>query len=69
MARQPSKTKFDPIATLRKIAADPKAGSTARVQACKALLQFKDVDAVVKDNAPSDAVTRRALRLLRGGKS
>lgn len=71
MAKQPKKPKFDPVATLRTIAADPDAGSTARVQACKALIQF-DRDAAESeptDDAPRDVVTQRALRLLKGGKS
>lgn len=67
----PRKPKFDPIATLRAIAADNQAGSTARVQACKALIQFeRDADEDEPDNgAPKDVVTQRALRLLKGGKS
>ena len=73
MAKQPKKPKFDPVAMLRKIAADDSAGSTARVQACKALLAHErdggDEEKDGKDAAPQDAVTRRALRLLNGGKS
>lgn len=73
MARQPKKPKppaFDPVATLREIAADPDAGSTARVQACRALLAYERDAAKAEpgDDTPRDAVTRRALRLVNGGK-
>lgn len=65
------KPNFNPVATLRAIAADPDAGSTARVQACKALMQYeRDAKEDEPDNdAPRDVVTQRALKLLRGGKS
>ena len=71
MAKQPKKPKFDPVATLRSIAADTEAGSTARVQACKALIQYERdaAEAEPTDDAPRDVVTHRALRLLKGGKA
>lgn len=72
MAKQPKKPKFDPVVTLRAIAADPEAGSTARVQACKALIQYEressENEPEGKNAAPTDAITQRALRLLKGGK-
>lgn len=65
--------KFDAVAMLRKIAADENAGSTARVQALKFLVAHDrdcgDDEKTGKDAPPADAVTRRALRLLNGGKS
>ena len=68
----PRKKKFDPVKTLRDIAADENAGSTARVAACRALIQFErdnaDTEPKDKDAAPTDAITRKALRLLNGGK-
>jgi hypothetical protein len=71
MPKQTKKPNFDPIEVLRGIAADPKAGATARVQAAKFLAQHDPDDADTdkgQDAPPSDAVTKRALKLLRGGK-
>lgn len=69
--KQPKARKFDPVATLREIAADPEVAAHARVSACRALLAHDDAaDAEPgKDAAPNDAITRRALKLLQGGKS
>jgi len=70
--RKPKQPAFDPIAILRGIAADPEAGATARVQAAKFLAQHERDTAggeQPKDAPPSDTVTRRALRLLNGGKA
>lgn len=72
MASKPKHKKIDPIAILRAIAADSKAGSTARVQACRALIAYERDNAdpeKAKDGAPTDQITQRALRLLRGGKA
>lgn len=75
MAKQPKKPKkFDALAVLRKIAADDEVAAHARVGACKALLQHErdndgDENEPGKDAPPSDAITRRALKLLQGGKS
>ena len=70
MARKPKQT-FDPIAILRAIAADDDASAVARVTACKALIAFDRDTAKADpgDGAPTDTVTRKALTLLRGGKS
>ncbi|MEJ8573466.1 hypothetical protein [Microbaculum marinum] len=58
------KPKFDALAALRQIAANPETPATARVQACKALMAHERAS----DGKP-DAVTARALRLLKGGKA
>lgn len=65
-------TTIDPIAILSEMAANPETPATARVMACKQLIALRR--ASEKGNAgeaeaPSDAVTARALRLLKGGKS
>lgn len=59
----------DPTAILEEIANDPEAPATARVAACKALVAIKKAAASKKPETPTDAVTERALRLLKGGKS
>lgn len=76
MARQPRKPKpkFDALAILRSIAADPDVAAHARVGAAKALLQHDrdNAEAEPDNGAPRDHVTRRALqslRLVQGGKS
>ncbi|WP_414462709.1 hypothetical protein [Hyphomicrobium sp. DY-1] len=66
------KKKFDPVKILQEIAANPTSGDTARVAAAKVLLAHQkavDPKPGEKDAPPSDAITRRALRLLSGGKS
>ncbi|MBS0252607.1 MAG: hypothetical protein JSR78_16245 [Proteobacteria bacterium] len=68
----PRKKKFDPVRILQEIAANPASGDTARVAAAKVLLAHQktvDPTAGEKDAPPSDAITQRALRLLKGGKS
>ena len=70
MARKPKQT-FDPIAILRAIAADDDASAVARVTACKVLLAHERDNAETEqpaDAPPSDAITRKALKLLKGGK-
>lgn len=62
-----TKPKCDPTKILEQIAADKDAPATARVQAAKALIAIRKA-ASKKDEAPADAVTQRALRLLNGGK-
>jgi len=71
MARPKKPNKFDPVEILRAIAADPDASAVARVTACKALIAFDRDTAKAEpgDDAPRDAVTRRALKLLNGGKA
>lgn len=63
--------KFDALAILRQIAADEEVAAHARVGACRALLAHDDAadPEAGKDAPPSDAITRRALKLLQGGKS
>lgn len=70
MPRKPNKPKCDPLQILRDIASDPEAAAHARVAAAKSLLQYaRNADEVEPDNgAPGDAVTRRALRLVKGGR-
>lgn len=62
---------FDPVKTLREIAANPDVAAHARVTACRALLQHERAAAGAEpgDDAPHDAVTRRALRMIQGGKA
>jgi hypothetical protein len=58
----------DPVAVLRAIAADESAPASARVAAARALLadgQREDQPAI----DGGDAVSRRALRILQGGKA
>lgn len=73
MPRQPRKPKpkFDALKTLRDIAGDADVAAHARVAACKSILQYErdKAEAEPNDDAPRDAVTRRALRLLQGGKA
>lgn len=70
--KQPKKRKnFDALAILREIAADDGVAAHARVGACRALLAHDEAadPEAGKDAAPNDAITRRALRLLQGGKA
>ena len=61
-------TTVDPIAVLRTIAADKSAPASARVAAAKALLAGQRAEQP-EDRDGGDAVSRHALRLLRGGKA
>jgi hypothetical protein len=54
---KPKRTRVDPRAVLEEIAADPNAGVTARVAACRALLKL---DAQPEADV-MDGLTRRAL--------
>ncbi|MCP3469820.1 hypothetical protein NLM33_05685 [Bradyrhizobium sp. CCGUVB1N3] len=58
----------DPMMVLKTIAGDPTAPATARVSAAKALLEGTPPPAR-QENPEGDALTRRALRLLQGGRS
>jgi hypothetical protein len=58
----------DPTKILEEIANDPEAPATARVAACKTLVAIHKA-AGKKLETPADAVTERALRLLKGGKA
>jgi hypothetical protein len=58
----------DPVRILREIASDRSVPATARVAACKALLSGGENSSTRETVSNKDAVTRRALRLLRGGK-
>lgn len=64
-----TKPTTDPTAILEEIASDPKAPATARVQAAKALVAIRKASEKQKPNTPDDAVTARALRLLKGGRA
>jgi hypothetical protein len=54
---KPKRNRLDPRAVLEEIAADPDAGATARVAACRALLKL---DAQPEDDLV-DGLTKRAL--------
>ena len=56
------KAPVDARAILEAIASDPHAASTARVQACKALLVLDAADLAPKNDG-LDALTRRALEM------
>ena len=58
---------IDPETVLRQIAADASAPATARVQACKALLE-RPTGARETPGAEDDELTRVALRLLKSTK-
>lgn len=64
-------TKVDPVAVLREIAADSSAPASARVAAARALIaDDRRADQEPEDNSNGgDAVSRHALRILRGGKA
>lgn len=55
----------DPVAVLKTIAADTSAPASARVSAARALISLKDEpEERTADDAPVDALTRRALALM-----
>ena len=56
------KAPVDARAILEAIASDPQAASTARVQACKALLALQAAK-LAPENDGIDALTRRALEM------
>ena len=56
---KPKRTRLDARAVLEEIAADPNAGATARVAACRALLKL---DAQPEDDVV-DTLTRRAIEM------
>lgn len=66
------KKKFDPLKILQEIASNTQCGDTARVAAARAILAHKNATSddkpTGKDAPPTDIVTQKALRLLRGGK-
>jgi hypothetical protein len=59
---------LDPVEVLRAIAGDTSAPASARVAAAKALLMERERENQSEDQSAGDAVSRRALRILHGGK-
>jgi hypothetical protein len=58
----------DPLAILRAIAADESAPASARVAAAKALAKTIPQERKPAEQSDGDPVSRRALRILNGGK-
>lgn len=58
----------DPLAVLRAIAADASAPASARVAAAKALAKAIPQERKPTPQSEDDPVSRRALRILAGGK-
>lgn len=58
----------DPLAVLRAIAADESAPASARVTAAKALAKTTQQERKPVEQSEGDPVSRRALRILAGGK-
>lgn len=59
----------DPVAVLREIAADGSAPASARVAAARALIADDRKPEQQPEDHGGDAISRHALRILRGGKA